>query len=345
MTTAIIDGDIVAYRCAAASEDTDLEICCLRADKLMQDIIFLCEASDYKCYLTGQDNFRKKIYPEYKANRKDKPKPQHLQALRTFLVENWSAIISDGCEADDKLGIAQIAYYMSEEDRAHWKNVGGEDGYISEDIYVNDLIPEETIICSIDKDLLQIPGRHFNWVKSEFYDQTEFGGIKHFYLQLLQGDRGDNIPGVDGIGPKKAERFLEGCETEQDLFDTCLELYKNDLDTMIRNGKLLWIWRKENDIISEVAERIEAEDFFLPRHQLIFSKVLTLYKASKQVTAITLYESLQGAEIALSDLLALRDTTPSVQAYKTYVDIVKDYSKKRTIHKLCTETMEEMLIS
>ena len=116
----------------------------------------------------------------------------------------------------------------------------------------------------------------------------------------------------------------------------------NDFQSIQAEQELLGAILQDNEIISEVAERIEAEDFFLPRHQLIFSKVLTLYKASKQVTAITLYESLQGAEIALSDLLALRDTTPSVQAYKTYVDIVKDYSKKRTIHKLCTETMEEL---
>ena len=149
MTTAIIDGDIVAYRCAAASEDTDLEICCLRADKLMQDIIFLCEASDYKCYLTGQDNFRKKIYPEYKANRKDKPKPKWLQETREFLIHQWFAQVSLGCEADDLLGVNQT---------------------------------DKTIICSIDKDLLQIPGRHFNWVKSEFFDQSEFGGIKHFIV-------------------------------------------------------------------------------------------------------------------------------------------------------------------
>lgn len=207
-----IDGDIVAFRCAAASEDTDLEIACLRADKLMQDILFLTDSDSYNCYLTGRNNFRKEIYPEYKANRKDKPKPIHLQGIRDFLCENWNAQVADGCEADDLLGINQS---------------------------------DSTICCSIDKDLLQLQGRHYNWVRAEFYDQSYLGGIKQFYLQLIQGDKGDNIPGIYGIGPKKAERFLEGVDNEQEMFNICLELYKNDADTMVRNGKLLWIWRTQ----------------------------------------------------------------------------------------------------
>lgn len=215
MATALIDADIVAFRVAAASEDSDKEIAVLRADKLMQDILFLAECDSYECILTGSGNFRKQIYPEYKANRKDKPKPKWLQDIREFLKENWNAQVTSGCEADDQLGVKQN---------------------------------EQTIICSIDKDLLQIPGRHYNWVKSEFYNQTLLGGIRHFYEQLLQGDRGDNIPGLDGIGPKKAQRFLEGCETEQDMFNLCLKLYKGDINTLVRNGKLLWIWRKDNDI-------------------------------------------------------------------------------------------------
>ena len=209
--TALIDGDIVAFRCAAASEDTDLEIANLRADKLMSDILFLTEAKDYKVFLTGRNNFRKEIYPEYKANRKDKPKPQHLQGIRDFLIHQWMAVVAEGCEADDLLGIHQT---------------------------------ETTVICSIDKDLLQVPGMHYNWVRSEYYNQTESGGLRSFYNQLLQGDRGDNIPGITGIGPKKAERFLEGVTEEQEMFDICLDLYKGDIDTMVRNGKLLWIWRK-----------------------------------------------------------------------------------------------------
>lgn len=214
MVTALIDGDISAYRCAAVSEDTDEEICILRLDKQIRDILYSTDASHYKIFLTGSNNFRKVVYPEYKANRKDKPLPKWLNACREYLVTTWQATVSDGCEADDLLGANQT---------------------------------EDTVIVSIDKDLLQIPGRHFNFVKMEEFFQTPMGGIRHFYEQLLKGDRSDNVPGVDGIGEKKAARFLEGCETEQEMFDICRSIYNND-ELMSTYGKCLWIWRKEGDI-------------------------------------------------------------------------------------------------
>jgi len=212
---ALVDADIVAYRVSAASEDTDLDICILRCDRSMEEIMHLSNATSFKAYLTGSSNFRKDIYPEYKANRIDKPKPKYLQDCREYLVKYWDAIVSDGCEADDLLGASQTP---------------------------------DSIICTIDKDLLQIPGSHFNWVKGEFYEQTWLGGIRHFYEQLLKGDRSDNIPGLAGIGEKKAAKFLEGCETEQEMYEVCLGLYQHDKETMWRNGKLLWIWRSEGDI-------------------------------------------------------------------------------------------------
>lgn len=214
MVTALIDGDISAFRCAAASEDADEEICILRLDKQIRDILYSISADSYEIFLTGSNNFRREVYPEYKANRKDKPLPKWLNLCREYLVTNWNAKVTDGCEADDMLGVRQT---------------------------------EDTVIVSIDKDLLQIKGRHFNFVKMEEFFQTEFGGLKHFYEQLLKGDRSDNVPGVAGIGEKKASRLLEGCETEQEMFDICRSIY-NDDELMSVYGKCLWIWREEGGI-------------------------------------------------------------------------------------------------
>lgn len=214
MVTALLDADIAAYRCAAASEDADEEICILRLDKLVRDILYMVNATHHIAYLSGSNNFRKELYPEYKANRKDKPLPKWLNLCREYLVTEWGAKVTDGCEADDLLGAAQT---------------------------------EDTVICSIDKDLLQIPGRHFNFVKNEEVFQTELEGYRHFYHQLLMGDRSDNVPGVSGIGKVKASRFLEGCDTEQEMFNTVRAIY-NDDKTFHTFGRLLWIWRYEGDI-------------------------------------------------------------------------------------------------
>lgn len=211
---ALLDGDILAYRCAAASEETDMEICLLRLDRAVREVLYVTESDTYEIFLSGEDNFRYKIFPEYKAHRKDVVKPKWLQQCREYLITNWNARMAHGCEADDLLGCAQT---------------------------------EDTIICSIDKDLLQIPGRHYNFVKNEFTDVSEIAGLKNFYTQLLMGDASDGISGVAGIGKVKATRMLEGCETEQEMFDTARRAYNDDA-LMYTYGTCLWIWRKENDI-------------------------------------------------------------------------------------------------
>lgn len=210
---ALIDSDIVAYRCAASAENEPAEVALLRVDSLMREIIEVTGSSSYKSFLSDSKTFRNELYPFYKANR-IQPKPKYLKICKEFLVAQWRSVSQSKLEADDLLGINQS---------------------------------NETIICSIDKDLLQVPGQHYNFVKKEFTTVTEQLGLFNFYYQLLVGDRTDNISGVDGIGDKKARRLLEGCTTEDEYFDTVREAYNND-DLMYLYGRLLWILREEGGI-------------------------------------------------------------------------------------------------
>jgi 5'-3' exonuclease len=104
---ALVDADIVCFRCAASSEHDPQDIAEIRVNEMMQKILHDTNAKTYKAFLTGKNNFRYDIYPEYKANRKGKPRPIHLQACRDLLVTQWNAEITDGYEADDALGIEQ----------------------------------------------------------------------------------------------------------------------------------------------------------------------------------------------------------------------------------------------
>ena len=132
----------------------------------------------------------------------------------------WGASICDGYEADDALGM-----------ESRQKN---------------------TIICSIDKDLLQLPGIHYNFVRREVKEVDDFSGAVSFYTQLLCGDPTDNIRGCPGIGKVKAERAFKECTTERELYERSVELYKTvykdgwfkELDM---NAQLLYIWRTEGD--------------------------------------------------------------------------------------------------
>jgi len=115
MTTALIDADIVAYRCSASCQKQGItvdpvEVAIMRTDELMQRILFDTAAEHYYPYLTGSNNYRFKYYPEYKANRKDTPKPQWLEQVREHLVLNWNAQVSDGCEADDLMSTSSSCF-------------------------------------------------------------------------------------------------------------------------------------------------------------------------------------------------------------------------------------------
>ena len=223
---ALVDGDIVAYRVACTLQDDDHEeFAYARTEDLVDDIIVKSEADSFKIFLTGKDNFRYTIYPEYKAHR-PKEKPVWLERIRQYLVANFNAVVVDGQEADDALGIEQMKTHTA------W--------------HVDNYLEDNTVICSIDKDLLMIPGHHYNFVKDEKIYVSNFSGIYHFYMQCLMGDRSDNIKGIPKVGPKKAEAILAGCSNEQEMFNAVRDAYGND-EEFLMNARVLWIRRNENE--------------------------------------------------------------------------------------------------
>ncbi len=118
-------------------------------------------------------------------------------------------------------------------------------------------INEEPIICSLDKDLLQVPGNHYNFVKQEFRTISPKEGMFNFYWQFIMGDKSDNIFGFDGIArqtiPKKLEYLYEEMlhaatmGLEEDVFDIVRDKYGDD-ERMLMNGICLWMQREEDQI-------------------------------------------------------------------------------------------------
>jgi len=224
MTQGLLDGDMYAFRCAASAEQEPEEIAILRLDGMLRES--LSKVDNYKLPLSGPNNFRYKIYPDYKANRKGKPKPIHLAACQQFLIEEYGAFFTDGCEADDFLGYSQI---------------------------------EDSIVFCNDKDLLMIPGFHYNPVTGVYKEISELDGLKQFYRQLLIGDTADNVKGVDGIGKVKAAKLIDHLETEYEMYRVVKDLYYPVLDCKLLadeerfevNCDLLWIWRNLNERFSD----------------------------------------------------------------------------------------------
>lgn len=220
--TALIDGDILVYRVGFSTNEPDEEKFAIsRMGNFVDRLIRLEGIETYEGYLTGKNNYRSEIATEqaYKGNRKDARKPVHYDSLREYLVSKWGFTVIDGQEADDAMGIK--AY---------------------------DLPEDSSCIMTIDKDLDMIRGWHYNFVKEDLYYVTEKEAIKNFYIQILTGDRVDNIPGIKGIGPVKAKKILENCTTEKSLFKAVSEKYDHDIDKLTERGRLLWIRRKEKQL-------------------------------------------------------------------------------------------------
>lgn len=100
--------------------------------------------------------------------------------------------------------------------------------------------------------------------KKEVFEVSVFEAMYSFYLSLLTGDPTDNIEGVPGIGPKRAEKILKDCETEEEMYEKVFMEYdlkfgsipttKESLDVvdsiLTENAHLLYIQREEGKLWS-----------------------------------------------------------------------------------------------
>jgi len=221
---ALIDADIVSFSCAIYNEEWGWNACRDDIDALMKRILETTGATSFEAYITGDSNFRYDVEPNYKANRRGKPDPIYRADANTYLVTEYGAKVSEGCEADDLIGIGATRYGT------------------------------ESIICTIDKDLNQVPGIHYNWRKDSFNDISTIDALRSFYRQFLIGDASDNIIGISGIGEVKSARIINSLEDEFDMFQAVRSLY-NDDSRFIKNGNLLWLWRNEGERWEHVVDQ------------------------------------------------------------------------------------------
>lgn len=214
---ALLDGDIIAYRCAASAEGDNSKVAVYRTSDMMEGILRDTRASHFQVYISGPTNFRYRLYPEYKANRIKIPRPQWLNDCKEHLCVQWGGKIGDDVEADDMLGIHQTA------------------------LTDTDLDP---MILTIDKDLQQVPGRHYNFVTKEETYVTPTAGWYTFFRHVMCGDSTDNVPGCRGIGPVKAGLLLQGCESPLEMYKQCRRVFADDTRFLLM-CQLIWVRRQE----------------------------------------------------------------------------------------------------
>ena len=163
----------------------------------------------------GSSSYRREIDPEYKQNRKDKYAQQSqaekdafeqffLEFERTLdqLAEDYVVLKYSGVEADD---IA--AHLVKHKEKYELDKVW----LISSDRDWDLLIGENVSRFSY---VTRKEVTHDTW--KDHYDVTQ---DEYISMKCLTGDKGDNVPGISGIGPKRATDLIRDYGSAMDIYD------------------------------------------------------------------------------------------------------------------------------
>lgn len=180
--------------------------------------------------LGGENNFRLALpTPEiYKGNRDDMIRPLLLSETRAYVQKKYGAKVIDGIEADDYLSMMAYRGYQ------HYKATG----------------KFNTIVASMDKDQVQVPGLLFNinrnegkWKHPQVWmiddsmgeiwmekNSVKGWGKKFFGYQMLFGDSTDNVkpyqPFKIKFGEASAFKVISPCKDEKEMWQAIINKYQ-----------------------------------------------------------------------------------------------------------------------
>ena len=209
-----------------AVQPEPVEHCLSSVKRLLARIVEGSGCSTHTVLLSGSTNFRTSVakLQEYKGNRISE-KPYHYLNIRNYLVDVKHAEIVEGEEADDQLSVR--------------------------------CVQQGHMIATIDKDLRNTAGWHFNWDKDEEpVEINEVEADRNFYTQLLTGDSTDNIPGLFKLTGKRAtaksKAPIQEMTDPADMYKHVYKVYAdaecaNVADTLLEIGRLLWMRREDGE--------------------------------------------------------------------------------------------------
>ena len=232
----IFDADSMVFTVAYRYRDKKAKhLVTMNLNKYISDVIKNSGATHYIGFFGSKEdgaepNFRYTIYPSYKANRPETPEwvEKWRPVLHNEMKSKWGFVPVDGMEADDAASVA-AHYFKGEFD--------------------------EIVIATEDKDLKQVPDvYYYNFRKHSMEYISEIEGYRHLAIQTLSGDSTDNIPGLPGIGPKKAFNFVKDCKTKMELQKAVINAYKDSFYTLL--AKL----QADNKVVTEEELKAEYEE-------------------------------------------------------------------------------------
>jgi len=171
--------------------------------KIINDIDEVYDVKNVITFNGSKGNFRKKITPKYKANRKKQELPPLLHQMHEYVKKNYNSVYGYGLETDDLVA-------------KHWREINDNAG------------KDQALIVAIDKDYKQFPCLMWNYHKKEVLDITQEEALYNFYEQMIAGDSADNVNYFKGKGKKFAEKYYKGCRTKYQYTKKLYELFKKE---------------------------------------------------------------------------------------------------------------------
>jgi len=231
----------------------------------------------------GGSNRRRKIYPEYKQNRKTKYRVNRTYDFASQEDERQNMIMQlQRCvEYLDTLPVTVLSY----------DNIEADDtiGYLCKQV----LTKSEIVVMSTDKDFLQLAnGRTKIWspTKKKLYDEDavfdEFGitAKNYIWYRVLDGDKSDNINGVRGLGLKTIRKKLPFL-TENKIcnIDDITDVLPESSDIIKRNYDLMQLQdvNISGSTKTKIIERVNQ-----PINKLVKYKFEKMFLEDKLFTAL-----------------------------------------------------------
>lgn len=216
-------------------------------------------ASSYQCNEViiaadwGSSSYRRELYPDYKQNRKEKFAEQseedriafeeffeEFEATLEVLAEEYPVLRYKGVEADD---IA--AHLVKHSKKYELENVWLISSDRDWDLLINDAVSRFSYVTRKEVTL-------DNW--SEHYDVSP---EEYISLKCLTGDKGDNVPGIPGIGPKRAQELIQQYGNAFSIFDaTPIESKYKYIQTLNENADQILTNYELMDLIAYCDEAI-----------------------------------------------------------------------------------------
>ena len=253
--------------------------------------------------------FRHDEFKDYKATRDKMPSELSYQfGILKDILDSMKVAYTDldGFEADDIVGT--------------YADMGQEAGY-------------EVVIITGDRDYLQLVDEHITvyLTKKGISDMVEYNlsTIKEEYgltpqqlidVKGLEGDKSDNIPGVDGIGPKKAVGYIQKYGSIEGLYEHIDEISgKKTKQTLIDSESIAYMSKKIGTIVKNAPVEIALSDL-----QLTDPDYPTLKEKFSKYNFNKFLEKIEGH-------VDLADTDREFEFTETddYTDLIDDIKKNK----------------